>query len=420
MADAITSFNTLSADAVTFIREELLDIAEKNTVFAQFAMQATLPQNSSKTIQFSRYPRLSLPLLPADEGVTPDTVALAVEDVQAVVDQWILIVALTDLSVLTVTHPLVSQTTELLGLVQAELVDREIQKVLNASTSVTFANGRATRAALTSTDTMNAVEVRKLFKLLQRQGARKIGKTYALVVDPEVAQDISVEDQFLTSHALAQATAIFNNQIGDYLGFAVTVSNFIPVVVKKTGGSVVFGGAGGTFASGYAVQVVIEWVNSATGLVEGVQDYLTDTTSSDEKVTVTAPSTAGYVYNIYANRVDTDTPTYADLAYVTQLAASTTVVLADELEIPAASAAGQKPEALPGTGITIHQSYAIGRDSYGTVKLSGDNLRVMMTKMEPTDSDPAAQRRKISVKGSFKALVLNGDWFERFESASAF
>jgi hypothetical protein len=44
----------------------------------------------------------------------------------------------------------------------------------------------------------------------------------------------------------------------------------------------------------------------------------------------------------------------------------------------------------------------------------------MMTDGKPSDSDPAAQRRKISLKGSFKAVVLNPDWVQRIESGSAF
>ena len=56
MATGNTAFATLSTDAVTYIRESLLTIAEKDVVFAQHAMPAELPQHNSKTVQFSRYP----------------------------------------------------------------------------------------------------------------------------------------------------------------------------------------------------------------------------------------------------------------------------------------------------------------------------------------------------------------------------
>src|SRR4051812_9069388 len=102
MTADITSFSDLSADTTTYIREELLAIAEKNVVFAQHAEKVSLPIHNSKTVQFSRYPRLALPMIPASEGVTPDSVALSVETVSAVVDQWILVVALTDLAQITI------------------------------------------------------------------------------------------------------------------------------------------------------------------------------------------------------------------------------------------------------------------------------------------------------------------------------
>jgi hypothetical protein len=88
--------------------------------------------------------------------------------------------------------------------------------------------------------------------------------------------------------------------------------------------------------------------------------------------------------------------------------------------ITSIDATALNPQAQPPSGVKVHTSYAIGKEAYGMVKLSGDNLRVLMTDGKPTDSDPAAQRRKISLKGSFKALVLNSDWVLRIESGSAF
>ena len=83
-------------DAVRYIRDELLSIAEKNVVFGQQALKVQLPQHNSKTIQFSRYPRLSLPTTPHTEGdASPTPQAMSVETVTAVVDQWVMVVQLT-------------------------------------------------------------------------------------------------------------------------------------------------------------------------------------------------------------------------------------------------------------------------------------------------------------------------------------
>ena len=418
-----TTYSDLSADAALFIRDSLLDIAEKNVVFAQHAMMATLPQHNGKTVQFSRYPRVALPMVAATEGVTPTTLTeVTVETVQAVVDQWIMVTSLSDLAMITIKHPLVPIVTDLFGLAQAELVDREIQKTLMAGDSVRYALSTATvRADLTAAHVLSSTVLRRSWAALSRNGARTMGKNYSLIVDPEVSQDISSESNFLSAHELAQATAIFNNQIGEWLGFSVEVSNFIPSIVLGTTTWTVASNAGspaGTFANGETVNVIIESVNSSTGLVEKVHAAKSTTTQTTDSITVTVPSITGFVYNVYVSNTD-NSAVRANMQLVSEaVAASGTAVVSD---FPTSDATARRPQEAPAaTNVAIHTSYAIGKDAYGMVKLSGDNLRVLMTDGKPSDSDPAAQRKKISLKGSFKSVILNDDWYERIESASAF
>lgn len=418
---AINTSATLSADMQVYMRDELLDIAEKNVVFAQYALKATIPQHNSKTIQFTRYPRLFLPDTPATEGVTPtETADLRVQTIQAVTDQWILIVSRTDIADITVKHPLVSTITELLGLAEAEIVDREIQKVLMAGTSVSFANNRTSRGALTASDTMNEVEVRKLWALLRRQGARPVNKPhYIMIVDPEVSQDISNRDQFIDVHSLVNVQAVYNNQIGNFLGFTFVVSNFIPDIELLADADWTIDSddatSGSSFTAGQIVFAKIEAIDEEAGMVENVSNPLSVTiTNNGDAVQITVPSTTGFRYNVYVSTTN-NTSTDASLRRVATGLAPSTV-----LTVNSFSTSGVTPQATPATGITVHTSYALGEQAYGMVSLSGDNLRVLMTKNEATDSDPAAQRRKITLKGSFKAVILNNDFYRRFESASAF
>ena len=417
---AINTSATLSADMQVYMRDELLSIAEKNVVFAQYALKATIPMHNSKTIEFMRYPRLFLPDSPAVEGETPTALAdLRVQTIQAVTDQWILIVSRTDLADITVKHPLVSTITELLGLAEAELVDREIQKVLLASTAVSFANNRTSRGALTASDTLNEVEVRKLFALLQRRGAKRIGSSYVFIVDPEVAQDISNRDQFISVHSLMNVSAVYNNMIGTFLGFFFVVSNFIPDIdlLADVDWTIDSDDAtsGSSFTSGQVVYAKLEAISEDAGAVEKVSNPVSVTiTNNADAVQITAPTTVGFRYNIYVSTTN-NTSTDAALRKVATGVAPGTVTT-----VNAFTTSGFTPQATPATGITVHTSYAIAKEAYGMVSLAGDNLRVLMTKNEATDSDPAAQRRKVTLKGSFKAVILNNDWFRRFESASAF
>jgi N4-gp56 family major capsid protein len=427
---AITSHSTLSSDAATFIRDELLSIAEVNIVFGQHALMADLPQHNSKTCQFSRYPRLALPMTPvATEGTTPDSVALAVETVQAVVDQWILVVALTDLSQITIKHPLVPIVTQRLGEVQAELVDREIQAVLNDGTNVSYsqAGGAVTvRSSLATTSAMDATTLRSVWALLSRQGARQMGVNYVLIVDPEVAQEIAAQSTFISAHTFQDVKAIYNNVIGNYLGFDVEVSNFIPkIVLGSTSWTVatttlgVFGNA----ADLTSVKIVLESIDTISGQVVAVSaakgTSLTSTAGTDHAVLVSVPTSTAFLYNVYVANADNVTGTAIASFFRSNTATYTGLAGGSTLVVTAFVTSGLNAHLLPPASVTVHQSYAIGKEAFGMVKLSGDNLRVLMTDGKPSDSDPAAQRRKISLKGSFKAVVLNSSFYRRIETGSA-
>lgn len=436
MAD--TSFATLAPnggasastdDAVRYIRDELLSIAEKNTVFAQHAMKVALPQHNSKTIQFSRYPRLALPQTPATEGVTPSSQALSVETVSAVVDQWIMIVTLTDLAVLTIKHPLVPIVTDKLGIAKAELVDREIQKVLLASDSVMFAGtGNTSRAGLATTDVLDTTGMRKAWKTLRRNGARAVGTSggnYVAIVDPEVSQDISNDAKFHSAHELKDVSALYNNEIGEWLGFRVMVSNFIPThaLIADADWTTATAASGSWAGSTVSLYVKITRVESDFGFETDVANPDNLVIHDGEKGNVTFPASpsSGVTYNVYASDTN-NTSTDANLRLIASgKSPGTTLDITTIItDLPEAADFPITAPASPATGVTVHTSYMFGKETYAMVDLAGDNLRVLVTPSGPSKSDPADQRRPLSLKGSFKAVLLNEDFLQRVESASAF
>ena len=433
---ANTTFSTLAPgggadvttdDVVRYIRDELLSIAEKNMVFAQHSMKVQLPQHNSKTIQFSRYPRLALPRTPATEGETPTAQLLSVETVSAVVDQWIMVVQLTDLSILTIKHPLIPIVTERLGEAKANLVDREVQKVLLAGDNVTFANNRASRAALTTSDFVNSVEMRKIWKSLRRQGARVDGRNYISVVDPEVSQDIGGDDQFHSAHELKDVSALYNNEIGEWMGFRVMVSNFIAVHTLIADADWTSAAAAvGSWAGGdnKTVYVKITRVESDFGFETDISNAEAVADVDDgEKINITFPASpaTGVTYNVYVSDTD-NTSTDANLRLVStgNLPSAVLDVTTVITTFPEAADFPTTAPASPSTGVTVHTSFMFGKDAYAMVDLSGDNLRVLVAPAGPSKSDPADQRRPLSLKGSFKVVILNEDYLQRLESASAF
>lgn len=71
-----------------------------------------------------------------------------------------------------------------------------------------------------------------------------------------------------------------------------------------------------------------------------------------------------------------------------------------------------------GTSADVYSTLYIAANSYGIVALKGMfALTPMVVNPKPTDSDPLAQRGKISVKFMQSAVILNDAWMCRLESA---
>ena len=420
MAD--TSFATLASDAVTYIREELLDLAEKLTVFAQFAEQVALPQHSSKTIQFSRYPYLALPQTAATEGTTGTSTALSVQTVTATTDQWILTVTLTDLAQLTIKHPLVPVVNDLLGYAMAQLVDREIYKVLVSGSTVVFPGAVVSRVTLASTSILDDTVVMKVGATLRSLGARSMdGSNFVLVVDPYQEQDLMNQTStFVAAHAFKNVEALYNAEVGRWRGFRCVRSNLIPVIALLAGGTAAASGADGSWGGTVSVFWKITAVDNQFGFesqIGAASNTGTSAVTINQHIVVTVPSTAGYTYNVYISDT-TAVSTDANL-HLYQSGIAPSGVTTSILGFPATTA-GNNPPATPPSGVNVHTAFALGKQSNAMVKLSGDNMRVLVTPATPSDSDPAAQRRKLSFKGSFKSVILNQDFMRRIETASAF
>lgn len=232
---AITNVAAVTADLQTYFARKLLVLASKDLVFKQFGNQEPIPSNSSKTISFTQYSKLSTVSTPLTDGVTPSDTALANTAITATIDQLGAFVTLTDLAELTVKHPIMQKTLEILGMQAGESIDTAISTVLLAGTTVQYANGRANRAALTTTDVMTSTEIRKAVKTLRRNGGMPLdGGSYVLVVDPEVEADLLSDSTFVTAASYSAITKLYNGEVGTWFGVRVVRSNNLSTIASTT------------------------------------------------------------------------------------------------------------------------------------------------------------------------------------------
>jgi N4-gp56 family major capsid protein len=236
---AATTATTLAADLQTYFSKRLLDINAKDAVLQTAAYKENIPSNSSKTISFTQYSRLSVPGAALTEGTTPTDTTVSNAAVTAVVDQWGAFVTLTDIAELTVKHPVVGELEMLLGEQANETIETQINTVLVAGTTVQYADAVANRAALGAANVMDTQELQKALKTLRVNGARPIDGKYVLFVDPSVEQDLLADSTF-------KSTATFGNVgqtgesyksgavLGTWFGIEVRRSNVIPTIASTT------------------------------------------------------------------------------------------------------------------------------------------------------------------------------------------
>lgn len=427
--------STLAADLVpVLIKEKMLSLAEKDLVFFEIADKENLPEGQGKTIQFTRYERLPLPAAPVTEGITPVENPLTTSIVQAVVDQWVAVVVLTDVAVLTVRHPVLRVAQDRLGHQHDELVDREIQKVLMGTSNVFFPNSQPSRSALTANDVMNTDVVRKVAALLRVQGAMPFmeGK-YIGVVDPFVEMDLTKDGTFINAASYSNVKALYVGEVGDWMGVRWKRSNFIPIVTNFATGANTWTASNATaaitnatlFTAGATVILQVTQLDPNTQFETaiGPQSSQTNASAFSATMTVNANAPTGN-YNFYCTLVNGTVPTLqTQLFHTAGVATAVTFVMAATGALAAGNLVAQAtgpvaPPAAPAGGNNVHISYVFGKEAFGVTELGG--LQTFLTPPVPSDSDPAVQRRKASWKQIFKTVIKNTAFFERIETTSVF
>ncbi len=425
---------TLVADLVPkLIKEKLLSIAEKQTVFYELGDKETLPEGEGKTIQFNRYERLPLPNAPLSEGVTPTETPLTLSSVQAVVDQWGATVNLTDVAVLTVRHPVLRVAQDRLGTQHAELVDREIQIVLMGSNNVTFGGTATSEATLVPGDVVTTDLIRRVLATLRQDGARtREGGLFTGVHDPFVEMDLSKDATFVTAASYASGQRpLMNGETGTWMGVIWKRSNLIPIValldpatyaISATDvGAPVAGEV--NFVATSSVLVVISSLDRQTGFETAVSAVTAVTNAASFSVTAQIASTAPTgPYKVYVSLENGAVATLQAIVNHVVGTADTLVYVkagtpsAAGRFIAQATGAVAPPEPPPTGG--VHTTYIFGQESFGVTDLAG--LETTLTPSVASDSDPLKQRRKAGWKQLFKPVIKNTSYYSILKTLSAF
>ena len=242
---------------------------------------------------------------------------------------------------------------------------------------------------------------------------------YVALVHPLVTQDLRQNSTIATAWSYSDINRLYNNDLGEWGGARFCKTNMMPywTGVAQVNGTA--GTSGGLATGTYYVQVTAS--PAATSVEQKIYQVSTSVsvTGPTGSISVTLPTLAGYVFNVYVGTSTSPTnlgtslsgPTLGPLAgQATQLASGSVVIITGV-------GVAQTPPAAPATGVTVFPTIFIGQDAYGQVLLDDVEYHYLQS---ADKSDPMNQTRVISWKMMYGTIILNNAYMARTESGSAY
>lgn len=452
------SNSTISNDQEKFLAAQLLMNAQQKLIAQSICDKVTQPKGAGLTAYFVRYTRMNVPVTTLTEGTDPTASDFSLAQVTVTLDQWGDTITLTDIAQLTAKHPLMQQAMKLLADNAQRVIDREVQIVWLAGTNVQYGDASVTaRANITSTMKVSDTVLHKARINLVNGGApmrdgptkeQVIGQAtsassiqgnnkYVAVCGPEVYADIMGTSTslgtFVSVAMYANQKALYNAEVGEWLGIRWVMTNFIPAFTLF-GNTTAAVASGATFGTGTpTVTISASGGSLATGtyyfkvtrkdLLRGFEEAISiphtaaAVTGPSASIAFAFPATAGYVYNLYFDKTSGGgTSADSNLGLVQQnIAAGTTVT------VTAASASTTTAPAnikVDGTVAAVYSVYIFGATACAWVGFQ--NLEVMVTPDTATTDNPLKLRRKVSYKFMGKTVITNQNFMLRLELAASY
>lgn len=430
------------------LSREVLPIVQRTLTIEQFADSKKMEKGAGVTWTATRFNRLPLPQAPLSEGVAPTGQNLQISQVTGVALQWGDKVTMTDVAVTTTMYDLLQQAKRLLGVQLKENRERNGFAMLMGSTQVNYANQRGSRASLVAGDVMDTVTINRTYADLETAGAPfwngqlephitrgpttgpansskspQNAEHYVAIIGPLVENDLRQNQTIVNAWSYSDVGRLYINEVGYWAGIHFTKSNMTPRFTGVASVSAAGSNTGGSLsAATYAIQVT---ATDSLGLFGESLIYQVTTGvvvggAGAGSITLTAPSTAGYTYNVYISAAGSTAIT--NLATATGTGVPTSGLLSGQATniAPGASVVltgiglYQVPPAAPATGVTVFPTFIFGRDYFTCTKLEDVSWTFLG---EADKSDPLNQLRVVGWKYFEGWLILNQQYGCRIESS---
>jgi len=171
---ATTTFSGLSQRTTNYAYANALAHAEPVLLASTFGKKFPIPKNRSDTIKMRRVVPIGAQTTPLTEGVPPTALALSYEDVAATLQQYGMVIEITDKVEDIAEDPVLKDATAMCGETAGATFEAVTIGVLRAGTNVVYANKVSARNAVVAAVGLN--DLRAIEAFLNVKKAKRVTK----------------------------------------------------------------------------------------------------------------------------------------------------------------------------------------------------------------------------------------------------
>ncbi len=418
----------LSEEMRTYYADYLIDNAEPNLIHDQFAQKHPVPRHGGKTIQFRKYDPLPKITSALSEGVTPTGQSLNMGVVEATVHQYGGYVEFSDLLLLTAVDNNLVMATKLLGSQAGRTLDTITREVLCGGTNVQYgadavpARYLLTGGKATGNHYMSVDCIKRAVRFLKNQNAEKINGSYACIIHPDCAYDLTNDPNWKYPHQYADTKELYEGEIGMIEGVRFVESTEAKVFHAPDLAEGVRSVP--CRANGYIESDMIGPVSGGMGV--GSTYYLSIGRSGNG--IIATPDMVGR--SLLIHDASEDSWQYAEVVGAYSEGGIEEVLYLDR----PLYAGGHGDTALETTeedmiypgeaglaGRDVYATLVMGDNAYGTTELTGGGLQHIVKQLGSAGTaDPLNQRATVGWKATKAAARLVEAFMVRIETASTF
>lgn len=218
-----TGTNQLTAEQAEFYQRTMLERLLPELFFMKYGEKKNIPKNNGAVTSFRRLNSLAVSTTALTEGVTPDGVNLDIAKINATVSEYGNWTKVSEFINMVGLDPLLTETSQIMGENAGESMDTIVRDIIAAGTNVLYANGKASRVTVASTDKITALDILKARRTLKRNKVKPItlpsgGKGYLAFIHTDVATDLMQTQEWKDANTYVNTKNIEDGVLGKLYG----------------------------------------------------------------------------------------------------------------------------------------------------------------------------------------------------------